>query len=182
MHLLRSLKLTFELLGISLMKAFIDYMETLVHELFDVERGQLKHIPNFVIFLIYVLCLSVLFQAGLDLLIEGLMIGGLMEKIPFRVDFMFMTLISTVIGIQTLKGMTKRKLDVTRNSMLIGIIVETALIVGDVTLIVEESANVGVLPYIRLPFLMLTLMNLCILLFVGIKLRVFSNRGKLEFF
>ncbi|MFT7184377.1 MAG: hypothetical protein ACI9QC_000718 [Oceanicoccus sp.] len=165
------------------MKAFVDYVELLVHELFDVERGQLKHIPNFVIFLIYVLCLSVLFQAALDFVVESLMLLGMVEKIPLRIDFIFLTIISTVMGVQTLKGMARRKLDVTRNSILIGIIVETALIVGDVTLILQRSHELSVLPLIRLPFLMLTFMNLAILLFVGVKLKVFiDKRGKVSLF
>jgi hypothetical protein len=165
------------------MRALVDYVDILVHELFEVERGQLKHIPNFVIFLIYVLCLSVLFQAALDFVIEGLMLLGFIEKIPLRVDFIFLTIISTVMGVQTLKGMTRRKLDVTRNSILIGIVVETALIVGDLILIFERSSELAILPHIRLPFLMLTFMNLGILLFVGKKLKVFRDRhGKIALF
>jgi len=180
---LKSLKLTIKLFFLAFAKAFIEYADMLVHELFEVERGQLKHIPNFVIFLIYVLCLSVLFQAGLDFVIEVLMLGGFIEKIPLRVDFIFLTIISTIMGIQTLKGMTRRKLDVTRNSILIGIIVETALITGDLVLIYGRSHELGILPMIRLPFLMLTFLNLGILLFVSSKLKVFRDRkGKLKFF
>lgn len=172
----KALKITFELLVLAFSKGLIEYVDVLVHQLFDVERGQLKHIPNFVIFLIYILCLSVIFQAGLDFVIETLMITGFVEKIPLRVDFIFLTILSTVMGVQTLKGMTRRKLDVTRNSILIGIIVETALIVGDVLLIVQRSGDIGVLPFIRLPFLMLTIMNLGILLYVAHRLKVFRDR------
>ncbi len=181
---LRSLRLTFELLGLAFIRAFVDYIDILVHQLFDVERGQLKHIPNFVIFLIYVLCLSVIFQAALDIVFEGLMIAGLMEKLPLRVSFLFLTLISTVMGIQTLKGMTRRKLDVTRNSILVGIIVETSLIVGDLVLIFDPaSRELLTLPYVRLPFLMLTFLNLGILTYVSRKLSVFRDRrGKLQLF
>ena len=183
MFLLHSLRLTFELFFVSLMRAFVEYIELLVHKVFDVERGQLKHIPNFVIFLIYVLCLSVLFQAALDFVIESLMLLGMVEKIPLRVDFIFLTIISTVMGVQTLKGMKRRRLDITRNSILVGIIVETALVVGDVMLILQRSHELSVLPLIRLPFLMLTFMNLAILLFVGSKLKVFRDkRGKISIF
>lgn len=179
----KTIKLTVELFFITLSKAFIEYIDVLVHQLFDVERGQLKHIPNFVIFLIYVLCLSVIFQAGLDLIIESVMLLGLIEKIPLRVNFIFLTLISTVIGVQTLKGMSKRKLDVTRNSILIGIVVETALIVGDLVLIFEKSDTIGVVPMIRIPFLALTFMNLTILLYVAKRLAVFKDRkGRLQLF
>lgn len=179
----RTLRLTIELLAIAIGKALVDYTDILVHELFDVERGQLKHIPNFVIFLIYVLCLSVIFQAALDLVIEAMMLTGLVEKIPLRIDFIFLTLISTVMGVQTLKGMSQRKLDVTRNSILVGIIVETALITGDLVMIAQESEGIGVLPLIRVPFLMLTFMNLGILLYVAHRLKVFRDRkGNLRFF
>lgn len=182
-HFTHTLKLTFLLFFMSLSKVFYEYADSLVHELFDVERGQLKHIPNFVIFLIYVLCLSVLFQAGLDFVLEMLILLGFIEKLPFRVDFLFLTIISTVMGIQTLKGLSHRKLDVTRNSILVGIIVETALIVGDIIFTLNHSAEYTLLPYARIPFLALTSMNLCILLYVGIRLRVFKDRrGKLSFF
>ena len=178
-----TLKITFELLFVALAKAFIEYMEMLVHELFDVERGQLKHIPNFVIFLIYVLCLSVLFQAGMDLILESLVLTGVLGKMPLRLDFIFLTIISTVMGVQTLKGMSQRKLDVTRNSILIGIIVESALIIGDLAFIYKEGANIDLLPYVRIPFLALTSMNLAILVFVSFKLKVFRDRkGHLEIF
>jgi hypothetical protein len=61
--------------------------------------------------------------------------------------------------------------------------VETALIVGDLVLIYSSSHEMGVLPMIRLPFLMLTFMNLGILLFVSTKLKVFRDRkGKLSLF
>jgi|GEM_PF-4793484 len=181
--MLHSLKLTFKLFILAFVKAFIEYADILVHELFEVERGQLKHIPNFVIFLIYVLCLSVFFQGGLDFVIEVLMLGGVIDKIPLRVDFIFLTILSTVMGVQTIKGMTRRKLDVTRNSILIGIIVETALIAGDLVLIYSQSHELGILPYIRLPFLLLTFLNLGILLYVSSRLKVFRDKkGKLILF
>lgn len=179
----KALKLTFELLLISMGKACIDYVDILVHQLFEVERGQLKHIPNFVIFLIYVLCLSVIFQAVLDIAVEGFMLLGFIEKIPLRINFIFLTILSTVMGVQTLKGLSQRKLDVTRNSILIGIIVETALIVGDLVLMITKSELIGVLPFIRLPFLLLTCMNLGILLYVAHKLKVFRDKkSSLKFF
>lgn len=178
-----SVFLTIRLFGVAIGKVFSEYADLLVKHLFEVERGQLKHVPNFVIFLIYVLCLSVIFQAGLDLVIETLMLTGVIAKIPLRVNFLFLTLISTVMGIQTLKGMSRRKLDVTRNSILIGIIVEAALIIGDVVLIYGMAEELGALPYIRLPFVMMTLMNFAILVYVAHTLRVFRNRrGELQLF
>jgi hypothetical protein len=177
------IKLTIKLLGVAFMKAFVEYIEILVHELFEVDRGQLKKIPNFVIFLVYILCLSVIFQAGMDLVVETLMLAGFIEKIPLRVDFLFLTLISTVIGIQTLNGMFNHKLDVTRNSILIGIIVELALITGDLVLIIEDADKYDILPFIRLPFLTLTCMNLGILMYVAIRMKVFRDRhGKVRIF
>jgi hypothetical protein len=182
-HHFKSIHKCTEALTWALAKALLEHLDTLIHHLFEVEKGQLKHIPNFVIFLIYVLCLSVLFQAGLDMVIESLMLLGFIEKIPLRVDFIFLTILSTIMGIQTLKGMAQRKLDVTRNSILIGIIVEFALIVGDLVLIFQQSDKLSILPSIRLPFLMLTFMNFFILIYVAHRLKVFRNPyGKLNFF
>ena len=182
-RIIKTLYLTFKLLITTVSKSLIEYVDVLVHEIFDVERGQLKHIPNFIIFLIYALCLSVLFQGALDFVIEVLMLGGFIEKIPIRIDFIFLTIISVVMGIQTLKGLAHRKFDVTRNSILIGIVVELALIVGDLTLIVQRSDEIGVLPLIRMPFLMLTFLNLGILIYVAKYLKVFRGRhGAWEIF
>lgn len=178
---LKWLTITGKIFALTLVKAFTEFAEVLVQELFDVDKGQLRKIPNFVIFLIYVLCLSVVIQAFMDVSLEVLGLVGILEKVPFRLDFTFLTLISTVIGIQTLRGMVHHRLDVTRNSILLGMIVELALIAGDLSFLNQNIASYENLEFFRLPFLLLTSMNLGILIYVAARMRVFRDgRGKIS--
>ena len=173
--------ITGKLFALTFVRAFTEFAEVLVQELFDVEKGQLRKIPNFVIFLIYVLCLSVVVQAFMDAGLEGLILLGVVDKIPFRIDFLFLTLISTVIGIQTLRGMVHHRLDVTKNAIFLGMIVELALIVGDLAYLNKYMDLYENIEFLRLPFLVLTSMNLGILIYVATRMRVFRNgRGKIS--
>lgn len=143
---------------------------------FEVNKGKLRHVPNTVICLVYVMCLSVLMQGIADVVIK---FGGytpLVTKFPWRVDFLFLTAISVLMGYQVLIGMRRRELDVTRNSVQTGLLVETALVVGDIYFVAKYNAMYPAAFAIRAPFIVLTALNICIFLYIIKRLELFKDR------
>ncbi|MEM1312356.1 MAG: hypothetical protein AAGF07_02745 [Patescibacteria group bacterium] len=131
----------------------------------DVEK--LKPIPNRVIFASAFLSASALTQFILDVILETSSFFDLIPKIPFRVDFLSLTTISAFLAYQTLIGLRKRELDVTENSLQLGSIVESALIIGDLIFLYN---NPGLfLIGVRLPFLFFTTINLILIIYIWIK-------------
>lgn len=131
----------------------------------------------------YFLCLSVFFQAFLDFLMEIFILLEWMPKMPFRIDFISLTVISTILGVQSLKGILHGKMDLTKNSILISMMVECALILGDLYLIFAHPAYLAGTYIFRLPFLFLTGLNLCLLLYVSWKMKIFLDaKGRIVIF
>ena len=150
---------------------------------FEVNKGKLRRMPNTVICLVYIMCLSVLIQGVADVAIK---IGGyasLVTKFHWRVDFLFLTALSVLMGYQVLLGMRRRELDVTRNSVQTGILVETALVVGDIYFVVKYSHLYPDALAIRAPFIVLTTINIFIFLYIIKRLELFKDQtGHWSFF
>jgi hypothetical protein len=130
----------------------------------DVEM--LKPIPNSVIFASAFLSASAIIQFITDLFLEFMSFAGLIPKIPFRIDFISLTVISAFLAYQTLTGLRKRELDVTENSLKLGFIVESALIIGDLVYL-----NNNPLQYyigLRIPFLFFTSINLMLITYIWV--------------
>lgn len=164
-------------------KGFVHVLKNHFEKAVDTHHGQLKRFPNSVIMLVYVMCLNILLQGVLDIIVK---VGGYTPWIlamPWRIDFLFLTAISVLMGFQTLNAMKHQKLDVTRNTIQLGLLVETALIVGDLHFIAVYSPIIPEVLWFRLPFILLTLFNIWVLVHVIRKLHVFSNKkGKIELF
>lgn len=154
------------------------FLEKHTERLIDKDRGKLRYVPNVVIDLVFFLCFSVLLQFFADILLKILGYTGLILQMPWRTDFLFLTAISALMGYQTLVGMQRRELDVTRNSVQLGLLVETALVVGDIYFVVAYPELFPGLLYIRLPFLILTVLNFFILVFVAYRLKLFQYSSK----
>jgi hypothetical protein len=152
-------------------------------EMFDTRHGQLKKIPRSVITLTYVMCLNILLQGFMDIVIK---FGGYTPWIiamPWRIDFLFLTAISVLMGFQTLIGMRRRELDVTRNSIQVGLLVETALIIGDLHFISVYGTYIPEIMWFRMPFVVLTMFNVWILIYVTRRMHIFTGKdGKLKLF
>jgi hypothetical protein len=119
--------------------------------------------------------LSVLLQGIFDIVIKLAGYTPWIVRFPWRVDFLFLTAISVLMGYQTLIGMRRRELDVTRNSVQIGILVETALVVGDIYFIIKNYQEIPEALPIRLPFIILTAINIGILVLISHKLKLFKK-------
>ncbi len=128
-------------------------------------RGQLRRVPKSVLIATYFLNISVLIQGIADVGLKFLGMLSVLPEMPWRTDFLSLTVISVVMGFRAFKAMRQLKFDVTRNSLELGFIVETALVIGDVEFIYK---NIDTLPHIlalRLPFIIFTLINICIIMY-----------------
>ena len=113
---------------------------------------------------------NVLWQGIADI---ALKLGGYtpwIVQFPWRVDFLFLTAISVLMGYQTLIGIRRRELDVTRNSVQIGILVELGLLVGDIYFVIQNFDTLDHVLAIRMPFMILTFLNILILAYLVKKL------------
>jgi len=130
----------------------------------DEEAGALINISNFQIRLSIFMSANAILQAILDLVVEGLMFVDLTSfKIPFRLEFLFITLISTLIAYLTLKGLREGNLDVTKNNLFIGLVVESSLVLGDVYLLLNTHKDFWPIFFFRLFFIVLTFANILII-------------------
>jgi len=161
----------------------IRFLDSHTRQMFDVDNGKLKDFPNPVIWLVYIMSLSVLLQGVFDVIIK---LGGYtpwLVKFPWRMDFLFLTAISVLMGYQTLIGMRRRELDVTRNSVQMGLLVEIALFVGDIYFIIQNRITLPEALPIRLPFIVLTFINILILGYLVYRLSLFKDsEGNWKFF
>jgi len=119
------------------------------------------------------MAINAITQAGLDIILESMVLLEMVPKIPFRLDFISLTLLSALLAWQTLKGLARKELDVTRNSVQVSLFVEAFLVVGDVYFIISHlHTNLWVL-YFRLPFVILTGLNIFILIYIVYRLKLF---------
>jgi|GEM_PF-5058051 len=130
----------------------------------DTETGDLTNIPNSIIYMTIFMSLNAIAQAFADIIIEALVLFQLVDfKIPLRIEFIFLTLISTVIAYLTLQGMREGNLDVTKNTLIIGFLVESSLVVGDLYLLLNTYQNFWTIFMVRTPFIFLTSINIIII-------------------
>jgi hypothetical protein len=130
----------------------------------DVET--LKPIPNSVIFASAFLSASAVIQFVVDMCIELIAYLKLIPSIPLRIDFISLTTISAFLAYQTLTGLRKRELDVTENSLKLGFIVESALIIGDLVYLNHNPVQYYI--GLRIPFLFFTMINLMLISYIWV--------------
>lgn len=130
----------------------------------DTEAGALINVPNWLIRMSIFMSINSILQAVVDISIEILMTMHLFPlKVPFRLEFLFLTILSTTIAYLTLKGLREGNLDVTRNTLFIGLLVELSLVLGDVYLLFNTHKDFWPIFFFRLIFILLTLTNIMII-------------------
>jgi hypothetical protein len=123
-----------------------------------------------------------LLMAVAEILIEVLMVVGVYPKLPFRLDFFFLTLLSALLACQTLQGVRQGHFDTSRNSLQVAALVESALIAGDILFMVDFSEKYPVSIPTRMPFLIPTAINLALIIFVYIEMYRFHKRAQAQEF
>lgn len=151
--------------------------------MFDTKHGQLKKFPRSVIAIVYIMCINILFQGFLDIVIKVGSFTPWIIDMPWRIDYLFLTAISVLMGFQTLIGMRRRELEVTRNSIQVGLLVEIALIVGDLHFVSVYGPVIPEVLWFRLPFVVLTMFNVWILIYTARRMDLFwDENGKIKLF
>jgi hypothetical protein len=129
------------------------------------DEGTLRDVPDHILSLTVFLCLSVLLQGVADVVLKVISYTPVLTALPWRTDFLFLTAISVLMGYRTLQGMRMREFDVTRNSIELGVLVEISLVVGDTQFILQHLKDIPEVIPMRLPFIILTIINIFILLY-----------------
>lgn len=158
----------------SKIKAYLDSHTT---HLVDKTAQKFRLYPRWIIWLILFLSYNVLAQGIADVILKVIGYTPIMSPLPLRIDFLFLTAVSVMMGYQALKGMRRRELDVTRNSISLGLLVESGLVIGDISHIIDFSEQMPELFWIRLPFIILTTINFFILFYISTKLRLFRDEN-----
>lgn len=132
----------------------------------DTEAGSLVNLPNFVIRWSVFMSANAVLQAVADVVIESLVLAEIIPiYLPLRVEFLLLTFLSALIAYLTLRGLREGALDVTKNTLTIGLFVESSLVIGDLYLFVNTAPeNFPSTFWIRLPFMILTTANICIII------------------
>ena len=147
------------------------------------EETHMKSLPIPAFCAVYFMTLSVLTQGMLDVWIKILSFTPVISSMPWRVNFLFLTAISVLMGYQTLAGIKRRELDVTRNSVQIGLLVEIALVIGDIIFIREYRDIIPEALFLRSPFIFFTSINILILIYLIWKLDLLRDKyGNWQFF
>mmetsp|Transcript_18402 Transcript_18402/g.27717 ORF Transcript_18402/g.27717 Transcript_18402/m.27717 type:complete len:420 (-) Transcript_18402:406-1665(-) len=112
-----------------------------------------------------------------EVVIEILIVVGLYPKLPLRIAFLFLTLLSGVLGAQTLVAVRRKEFDTSQNALQIGLIVELALIIGDLEFLLSKyrTKYPASLPT-RLPFMILTTVNVILIGFLYTRLKLYEQR------
>ncbi len=147
----------------------------------DDNNRKFKLYPKWLIWFILFLSYNVLLQGIADVLIKVSGYTPWFYALPARWDFLFLTGVSVLMGYQVLIGMRRRELDVTRNSFALGILVEAGLVISDVLHLIDYASHHEYLLAIRMPFIVLTTINLTILVAIARHLKLFRGRkGEFE--
>lgn len=141
----------------------------------DGNTQKFKNYPKLVIGLVLFLSYNVILQGIADVVIKLLSMAEVIFYVSFRIDFIFLTLVSVLMGYQALKAMQRREVDVTRNSVALGLIVELGLVLSDIYYLANLESFDYNLFWLRMPFIVITSINFFILIFIAIRLRVFIN-------
>ncbi len=153
-----------------------NFVEHQTRRIFDTNAGKLKKFPKHIVWLVYFMALNVLAQGIMDVSIKLASYTPWMKTLAWRTDFLFLTAISVLMGYQTLIGIRRRELDVTKNSIQVGLIVEIGLFVGDILYVKKHQAAVPELLSTRLPFIIFTFINIIIILYLIHTLKLFKDK------
>ena len=131
----------------------------------DTEAGSLVNLPNFLIRWSIFMSANAVLQAIADVVIEALVLSELVAfKLPFRLEFLLLTFLSAIIAYLTLRGLREGNLDVTKNTLIIGLFVESSLVLGDIYLLLTTPwPEFWTVFAVRAPFMMLTSANIAII-------------------
>ncbi|QQR83245.1 hypothetical protein IPJ72_05600 [Candidatus Peregrinibacteria bacterium] len=157
-------------------KRLLSFVKKHTTRLVDDNEKKFALYPRWLIWLILFLSYNVLIQGIMDVVLKVAGHTPWLQTLPVRIDFLFLTVVSILMGYQALVGMRRREMDVTKNSIALGIIVEIGLVVSDIIHVVQYGESYNYLLLIRAPFIVLTTINFFILIVVSYYLKLFVDK------
>mmetsp|Transcript_20078 Transcript_20078/g.40531 ORF Transcript_20078/g.40531 Transcript_20078/m.40531 type:complete len:287 (+) Transcript_20078:90-950(+) len=122
-----------------------------------------------------IVAINALLMAVTEILIEVLVLAGVYPKLPFRLDFFFLTMLSALLGWQTLDGIRQKHFDTSINALQVSGLVEAALITGDIVFMKSEQDKYPAAVPTRLPFAILTGINLILVAYMYVELWLYHR-------
>lgn len=141
------------------------YIQQKLKSILHTNEGQLRRVPNHILALAFFVSINVLLQGIADIALKLVSYSDMLPALPWRTDFLFLTAVSVLMGYRSFQGMLHQKFDVTRNSIELGILVEIGLVVGDILFIHNHLIDIPHVLPMRLPFIVLTSLNIFILIY-----------------
>lgn len=109
-----------------------------------------------------------------EVIIEALVLLEAYPKLPFRTSFLFLTILSGLLGTQTLIAVNRKELDTSHNALAVGLLVEIALITGDIAFLVSRHKKYPVAIPTRVPFIILTAVNVGLVIYLYNRLHLYE--------
>mmetsp|Transcript_32603 Transcript_32603/g.81763 ORF Transcript_32603/g.81763 Transcript_32603/m.81763 type:complete len:384 (+) Transcript_32603:291-1442(+) len=135
-----------------------------------------EHVPRAAVWAATVISINALVMAVAEILIEILIVAGVYPKLPFRLDFFFLTLLSALLGWQSLVATRNGHFDTSKNALQVAGLVELALIAGDILFIVTQQEKYPAALPTRVPFMVLTALNLVLVSYLYVAMHRFHKR------
>lgn len=125
-----------------------------------------------------VVAANAILMATVEIIIEVLVLTGVYPKLPFRLDFFFLTMLSGLLGFHVVRGMMQDHFDTSMNALQVSALVELALIAGDIKFMVEQGEKYKAAIPTRVVFAILTGINLNLVVYLGIRLLRYHEKRK----
>eukprot|EP01102_Stenamoeba_stenopodia_P018284 TRINITY_DN667_c0_g1_i2.p1 TRINITY_DN667_c0_g1~~TRINITY_DN667_c0_g1_i2.p1 ORF type:complete len:454 (-),score=107.56 TRINITY_DN667_c0_g1_i2:213-1574(-) len=141
------------------------------------EANTLRPVPKSVSIIAIAVAISGVLQFIADITIEILAASGVAYHHPghFRIGFLFLILLSAITGLFTLAGIRARELDVTRESLVLGFVMESGIIVSDMLFILKEEHHPFPAAKYRIPFIILASVDVVGILYVFFRLHLLDG-------
>ena len=133
----------------------------------------ISRVPPTCIFATLLIITNAVLMAIADIVLEVIISQNILSfKIPFRMEFLVLTLVSAVLGMNAFLGLKRRELDATSNSIRVSLLVEVGLVVSDIVFIIDNIDDwANILP-LRLPFILLTTINVILVMYIPLRLGI----------
>lgn len=158
----------------------------------------IEEVPLGAIYATVVISWNAVIMLVTEVVIEVLIVAGAYPKIPFRLSFLFLTILSGLLGAQTLVGgsvtqsrthkiafliaviaqvaVNRKEFDTSHNALQVSFLVEISLIAGDLEFLFTKGNKYFAIVPTRVPFMILTFVNVLLVSYLYIKLRLYENR------
>jgi hypothetical protein len=135
-----------------------------------------SRIPFEVVVATFVVIVNATLMAVADVILEFLFVADALPfKLDIRVEFLVLTIISALLAVHALLGLMRRELDATANSIRVSLVVELGLVLSDIVYLHRNAGEWSDLLPLRLPFIIVTVINVILVVFIPIRLGITSR-------